>query len=175
MTNHGHRSAMAAPRTRRDGQLWTLAGEATPPGPGCPRLAGWQLKATVLSNSLNTWELHHSRPHQSLHLASVLKPRFTPEGAFYEAACQVPRCASTKFSVPAHTSSECAPPPQPARGCAHERVNDAVPSATRVARSYWTRRAVATSCVILLFALDKGDALIAGARDDTKRGVAPSP
>ena len=72
------------------------------------------------------------------------------------------------------TSSECAPPPQPARGCAHERVNSTVPSATRVARSYWTRRAVATSCVILLFALNKGDALIAGARDDTKRGAAPS-
>ena len=36
---------------------------------------------------------------------------------------KLPRCASTKFSVPAHTSSECAPPPQPARGCAHERVN----------------------------------------------------
>ena len=60
------------------------------------------------------------------------------------------------------------------RGCARERVTNAtVQRAVRAGRRFhdeWTHRATAASCVILLFALDKGDALITGARDDTKGG-----
>ena len=75
------------------------------------------------------------------------------EEFFYEAACQVAQTVDERSSWFWHTSSERAQPPQPARGCARERVS------IRSCRGVQDHSVADGSArwFILLFALSSGD------------------